>query len=56
MTSTDTLNTFPHSTCTECGWNAGENNGWFGTDSRCMDCRSDADRHEHGWTPENSQD
>lgn len=46
--------TFPNSKCSSCDYEAGENNGWFGTDSRCLDCRSDDHRAEHGWTPENS--
>lgn len=52
MTST----TFPNTKCTCCGFDAGDNNGWFGSDTRCLDCRNDADRTANGWNPENSVD
>jgi hypothetical protein len=46
--------TFDHSKCSECGYDAGENNGWFGSDDRCLDCRDDADRAVNGWNLTNS--
>ena len=56
--STTTI--FQHTTCTSCGFDATfggtVENGWFGQDSRCADCRDDADRNANGWTPENSID
>lgn len=45
---------FPNTKCPTCQYDAGPDNGWFGDDPRCIDCRADADRQARGWTPENS--